>query len=388
LSLAPEAADALSTPQNRSPSIASLEVLRPPFHRGVDTIDVSPSVGMLKNIRPPYREVDTTRSPSVASLSNLRDIYELSSKESGTRVKLLWQMHIGARLDESPVLTADLGDEESETITIATGRTISTANRHAARVNSVGTEFIAEAAITAPLVAGGDSLYVATADSNLITLSMRELREKSMAANSMPRGKFTTGGPVVQKPVLTSDSVYIVGERWGLIRLKRDSLEPLWTERLPDGRVRPKQNPEVAKLLSVSPRTKLAAKAGEKEGADAKELYSSAYVYALDRQGKLLVIDADRGTTLSSFDVSSFTLPVTNDKTDRLYLASNSGLLICLHDRLKVVPAYLQKAPDKKAAEPVPEPKGDVEPKKDPEAKEGKKEPGKKEPDKKEPEKK
>src|SRR5262249_58946578 len=106
----------------------------------------------------------------------------------------------------------------------------------------------------------------------------------------------------------------------------------------PDGRIRTRHNPDVAQLLSVSPRTKLPVKGGDKEGAEAKELYSSAYIYALDRQGKLLVIDADRGTTLSSFDVSAFTLPVTNYKTDRLYLASNSGLLICLHDRLKVVP--------------------------------------------------
>lgn len=392
MSLAPEPADALSTPQNRSPSIAALEVMRPPFHRSTDTIDSSPSVGMLKNIRPPYREVDSARSPSVAKLYNLRDIYELSSKESATHVKFLWEMILGGRLDESPILTSDPSDPESETISIATGRSISTANRHAFRINSVGTEFITEAPITAPLVAGGDSMYVATADSNLITLSLRELRERSMAANALPRGKFTTGGPVAQKPVLTTDSIYVVGERWGLIRLKRDSLEPLWTERLPDGRVRPKHNPEVARLLSVSPRTKLPPRAGEKEAADAKELFSSAYVYALDRQGKLLVIDADRGTTLSSFDVSAFTLPVTNDKTDRLYLASNSGLLICLHDRLKVVPAFLQKGPEKKAGDAVPDPKGDMEPKKEPEAKEPKKEPEakepKKEPEKKEPEKK
>jgi hypothetical protein len=101
----------------------------------------------------------------------------------------------------------------------------------------------------------------------------------------------------------------------------------------------------------------------------AKDSYSSAYVYALDRQGKLLVIDADRGTTLSSLDVSAFTLPVTNERNDRLYLASNSGLLLCMRDRLKVVPVLLQKPPVKKAAEPVPEPKGDVEPKKEPKPK-------------------
>ena len=75
---------------------------------------------------------------------------------------------------------------------------------------------------------------------------MRELREYSKSFNTLPRGKFTTGGPVVQKPVVTDDSLYVVGERWGLIRLKRDTLEPMWLERLPDGRLRPKHNPDVA----------------------------------------------------------------------------------------------------------------------------------------------
>ncbi len=368
LSLAAEPADALSTPQNRSPSLAPLEVLRPPFHRGTDSIDSSPSVGMLKNIRPPYREVDITRTPSVAKLTSLRGFYQLSSKEAPTRLMPLWDLVIGSRLDYSPVLTADPDDPESETLTVGTGRELVTAPRQAMRYNSILTTFLTEAPITAPLVAKGDLLYVATADSNLVAMSMRELRERSTAANSLPRAKFTTGGPVIQKPLLVDDSLYAVGERWGLVRLKSDNLEPMWTERLPDGRIRAKHNPEVVRLLSVSPRTKLsnANKAGEMA---TKDTYSSAYVYALDRQGKLLVIDADRGTTLSSFDVSAFTLPVTNERNDRLYLASNSGLLLCMRDRLKVVPVLLQKPPVKKAAEPVPEPKGDLEPKKEPKPK-------------------
>ena len=40
VTLIPESANALSTPQNRSPSIGMLETVRPPFHRG-DPIDVA-----------------------------------------------------------------------------------------------------------------------------------------------------------------------------------------------------------------------------------------------------------------------------------------------------------------------------------------------------------
>jgi hypothetical protein len=90
-----------------------------------------------------------------------------------------------------------------------------------------------------------------------------------------------------------------------------------------------------------------------------------------------MVIDAVRGSTLSSFDVSAFTVPITNEVNDRLYLAANSGLLLCIHDRTRVKPELLNKpAAVKKAApepEPEPEPKKgpDAAPKKGPEEKKG-----------------
>jgi len=366
-SLTPEPADALSTPQNRSPSIARLAILRPPYRRGADEIDSSVSVGMLKNIRPPYREIDASRSPSVGPLPNLRDVYELSSKESVTRVKFLWEMLVGGQVNDTPVLTYDPTDPDSEALVSSTGRSIFTASRHGARTNTFKTEFVSEAEVSAPLTAKGDMLYVATADSNFVSMSLRELREPSMASNTLPRGKFTSGGPVQQKPVMTENAIYIVCERWGLMRLKHTTLEAVWTELLSDGRVRPRPNPDVIRLLSVN----------------------SSYAYGLDRRGRLVVVDAVRGTTLSTYDVSAFTYPVTNQTTDRIYLAANSGLLICMHDRLRVRPEFLQKpVPPRKDIDALPDPKKEPE-KKEPEVKEPKqKEPEAKEPEKKEPEKK
>jgi PQQ-like domain len=371
VSLRPEPADALSTPQNRSPSIARLEILRPPFMRGSNAIDSSVSITGLKTLHPPYREVEATRSPSVGLLPHLREVHEQSSKEAPTRVKFLWEMLSGGKLDDTPVLTSDPTDPGSERLTSYTGRIVFTAQRDSPKTNVIDTEYRTEADVTAPLVAQGDFLYVATADSNLVALSMRELREPTMAANTLPRGKFTTGGPVDQKPLLTDDSLFVVGARWGLIRLKRGTLEPMWNQRLADGRVRPAPNDEVERVLAVNP----------------------SYVYAFDRRGRLLVIDAVRGQTLSALEVSGFSVPVTNEVNDRLYLAANNGMLVCLHDRTRVAPVALQKPPaPPKKAEPPPEPKFEIKeppPKKEPEKKEPeKKEPPKKEPEKKEPEKK
>ena len=322
-SLLPPPADALSTPQNRSPSIAPLETLRPPFTRGSDTVDSSVSIGMLRTLRPPYREISESRTPSVGMLRNLRNVHELTSKQGATRIRFLWEMRAGAQLVNGPILTADPQIPDSERLHVAAGRAVVTALREAPRTNTAQTEYVAAAAITAPLTHFGDNLYVATADSSFTALSVRELREPATAANTLPRGKFTTGGPVVSKPVLTDDSVYVVGDRWGLMRLRHGTLEPLWNERLPDGRVRPRPNADVAEILSVSPN----------------------YVFALDRRGRMLVIDAVRGSTLSTMDVSAFSLPVTNHVNDRVYLASNSGLLLCLRDRTKVAPDPLRDPP-------------------------------------------
>jgi hypothetical protein len=331
-----------------------LETVRPPFFRSLETIDHSPSVGNLKTLRPPYREVDATRSPSVGLLPNLRDVHEQTNKSAPTRIKYLWELLAPGLLKYTPVLTFDPTDPSYDRITSSTGRSVFTAGREAPRTNNISTEYQTEADVSAQLTNYGEYLYAATADSNLLALSMRELREPSLAANSLPRGKFTTGGPIFQKPLVTDDSLYVVGDRWGLIRLKHGTLEPMWNERLPDGRVRARVNEEVIRVLSVN----------------------STYVYAVDRLGRLLVIDAVRGSKLSSFDTSQFSVPVMNDVNDRVYLAANSGLLICLHDRQRVKPEWTVKpvAPPKKAdAEPKAEaePKKEAAPKKDPVEKKG-----------------
>lgn len=346
MSLATQAAEPLSTPQNRSPSIARLESLRPPFTRSTDTIDSSVSVGMLRTLFPPYREINEARSPSVGLLPSLRNVYELTDKESVTRIKFLWSMMVDGPVVGSPLLTADPKADDSARLHVATGRSVQTALRSSPRTNAPQTIYVAEAPISAPLTAYGESLYVPLLDSNLLALDVSELREKSLATNTLPLGKFTTGGPILDKPLVTDDSVYVIGARWGLMRLRHKTLEPMWVAQTPDGRIRPRPTPDVSHVISASPN----------------------YVFALDRAGRLLVIDAIRGLVLSSLDVSAFSVPVTNRENDRVYLAAPGGLLLCLRERTKVVPMPLIKpAPAKKpaAAPPAeaPEPKKGPEPK-------------------------
>ena len=140
-------AEALSTPQNRSPSIAPLEILAvPPVGRD----DRQQRVGRYAPHPPPA--VPGSRDDPVAvhrpAATNLRNIYELNSKEAPTRIQYLWELVAPGRVTDTPILTVDPADPTSERITSSAGRVIFTALREAPRTNNISTEYIAEAAIS------------------------------------------------------------------------------------------------------------------------------------------------------------------------------------------------------------------------------------------------
>jgi len=76
------------------------------------------------------------------------------------------------------------------------------------------------------------------------------------------------------------------------------------------------------------------------------------YVYALDASGRFLVLERRRGVTLSGFDGRDFVFPISNDVTDRIYLAANNGLIVCLHDR-EYTQAIRHHLRDEEAENPV-----------------------------------
>jgi hypothetical protein len=360
-SLAIDIAEPLSTPSNRSPSIARLETLRSPFKRSGDMIDSSISISTLRTFYPPYRAFTGSRSPTLTAVHDLKNIYELSSKDGPTRIRKLWEMQIGATISSQPLIIEDADDPRSNRLVFDAGRTVFTSRLEAHDINTVLSQFRADSMISAPLTHHGEWLYVATDDSNFRAFSLKEIRDPNLANTAIPRSSFTTGGTILEKPILLDDSLYVVGARWGLIRLKRLTLDPMWQERLEDGRIRSRPTAGVVKVLAIN----------------------SNHVYALNDRGNLLIIDAHRGDILSTFDASGFNVPVTNERDDRLYLAANSGLLIALRDKDIVTPLPLRKArkggpgaaigPKNEAGEPKEEPKADpkVEPemKKDPEPK-------------------
>ena len=191
--------------------------------------------------------------------------------------------------------------------------------------------------------------------------------------------RFTCGAPVYRSPFVNDADVYAVGDTTGLFRLRRLTMTgPELTAYLTRlGVANRVQLDEVNKALggrareaaaviselerrgylSVRQKERLAWRGGDpvwrNREADRVHAVNPKFVYATDRSGRLLVLDRVRGLRLSRYNFRDFVIPVSNELTDRLYLAANSGLVICLHDRDYPTPVAMKK---------VPEPNGPVVP--------------------------
>jgi outer membrane protein assembly factor BamB len=152
-------------------------------------------------------------------------------------------------------------------------------------------QFQADAPISAAIGSYGKYAYIASDDFRVYALDIETGKNL---------WRFVAGGPIRQKARITDDSVYVSAERAGLYRLDRLSGDIVW------------RNQDGERFLAVNKK----------------------FVYANDRSGRLLVIDRARGTTLARYDgAQDYVVPLSNELNDRLFLASNDGLIVCLHDR-------------------------------------------------------
>ena len=189
----------------------------------------------------------------------------------------------------------------------------------------------------APIARYGPELYFCVSDGNVYWVHIENFRQSDVPVKHTKR--FLAGLAVDHKPLTTDDSIYLAGSQSGITRLNRKTFEKVWTNSEVD-RARYAVNPNV--------------------------------VYAGDRRGNLVVLDRARGLKLASLDIRSFNYPVLNEQDDRLFLAGNNGLLLCLHDRA------FRRAELLRAKEPKPfvDPRDEVrdrepEPKKNVETQEG-----------------
>lgn len=219
-----------------------------------------------------------------------------TAEETGLRPVRVWDEMTSLRLEHPPLLTAD-------NVTVPAAEGVVVVMRKLPKENGKAAElyrFPLNSAITYPAGHFEDVAYVGAEDANLYALQI---------SSGQLRWRYTSGLSISRKPAVTEEDVFIVTQRYGMTRLNRVTGETMW--RIPGRRRLQENNVSADRFLAANPK----------------------YVYAADYSGRLLVLERRRGITLSGFDFKDFVFPISNEVTDRIYLAAHSGLIVCLHDR-------------------------------------------------------
>ena len=71
-----------------------------------------------------------------------------------------------------------------------------------------------------------------------------------------------------------------------------------------------------------------------------------------DSLGNIVIVDRNDGSPVGALPLRDFKVRVSNDRTDRMYLATESGLVISIRDKNREFPIY-HKYPERRPILPL-----------------------------------
>jgi len=158
-------------------------------------------------------------------------------------------------------------------------------------------QFETDAPVSAPLGYSNGFLYLASEDFNLYCINVD---------NGSVRWQARMGLPVHKAPRVIGQHVMVMPLRGGMHYLSATTGRRQWW--------RPEANELVAASLDL--------------------------IYASEQSGNILIIDRVDGAPLGILPLSGYDIQVPNDRTDRLYMATRSGLVVCLREKGVEFPIY------------------------------------------------
>ncbi len=375
----------------RSPSLAAVPRVNPPY--GLDTRAPAPSLATLPSVQPPYhlrtessKYIQQTPSlstipPSVAAALALTDLrpkaYEPAQRwEKGLTARISYPLHITpggvwAVLDGDTLIL--MGKyKEPRTNTIPSG---------AERMTTI---------ISAAPAAAEEFHYVPLDNGTLLAIDAvnSQLVEEyggKLSLSSRVKWRGVPGGINNHTPFITKNYLYASGDDTGVVCLHRldgpfkdkgDAKEEMKAD---------PANPLEAIRAEGRPREYYAGDVVWRSDDSADRIVGAneEFVYIRDRQGRLLVYDAKRPTDparkrsapLGTANLGEFNVHVVNTASDRVFLAANNGLIVCVRDAnpkytrpVSVWPAAKVNPAPRAGVDTgtVSDPKKDGEPKKDP----------------------
>ncbi|MEZ6065146.1 MAG: PQQ-binding-like beta-propeller repeat protein [Planctomycetaceae bacterium] len=153
------------------------------------------------------------------------------------------------------------------------------------------------APIRVPVGRKDNTVFVASDDSRLFALDMTRGTRK---------WSFTAGEPVRHQPRVVGDSVFVVPEGRGMYSLRTITGFQNWHQ------------PQATEFLAATP----------------------DIVYASDRLDNLLLLDRKGGAVTAVLRYGQLPIRVHNERTDRLYLASKDGMVVCIREIARQQPIW------------------------------------------------
>ena len=237
------------------------------------------------------------------SLKKIRQLYREQRLPQWSHEALVWRYKTAKEITSPPIVT---------------GRVVNFASRDGS-LYSVGAadrkllyQLQTDAAIVAPLARLGKVQFMASEDNTFYALNVD---------NGRVLWEFTSGLPIRRAPFAIADDLYIMPDRGGMYCLNAANGAQRWWQ------------PSLTRFLAV---------AGES-------------MFASDEEGNLIKVSRANGAITGSFPMRVFSVRVSNDRTDRLYLTTESGLIIAMRLKGETLPIF-HKFPDRLPILPLVEP--------------------------------
>jgi outer membrane protein assembly factor BamB len=164
-------------------------------------------------------------------------------------------------------------------------------------------QFETDARLSAPMGQYKNQLLIASEDYNFYAVDIRS------GATSW---QMTAGLPIRRQPQVILGQAYLSPERGGMYKIATETGRIQW------------HHPRAEELVAVTPRR----------------------VYATDELNNLLILSRETGANLGMIPLPKFTRRVNNDRTDRIYLATSSGLILGMHETNRDFPVF-HRYPDR-----------------------------------------
>jgi outer membrane protein assembly factor BamB len=175
--------------------------------------------------------------------------------------------------------------------------------RYSAKTNrrELNFQFETNAPVSAPLAFVNGFLYLASEDDYVYCINNQTGQVKWRRAMALP---------VRKAPHIIDDQMFVTPARGGMHCWSASTGKPQWWR----GRT--------SEFLAATP----------------------SLIFASDDLGNLVILERKTGTTLAALPWGRFSVRVANDRTDRLFMATESGLVVCIHERDREFPLYHKHA--------------------------------------------